>query len=94
MLAGSDTTATVMRVALLYVSTNPSVLDRLRHEFDSANISSPITDAQARQLPYLQAVIKESIRIIPPVAGLFSKEVPPEGDILHGMKIPGGTLIS
>ncbi|KAF2760576.1 cytochrome P450 [Pseudovirgaria hyperparasitica] len=94
VLAGSDTTATTIRVGLLYICSNASVLRKLRAEFDSAEISSPITDAEARKLPYLQAVIKESIRIVPPVTGMFSKEVPPEGDIICGKKVPGGTLIS
>lgn len=52
-----------------------------------------ITDAQARRLPYLQAVIKEGLRIFPPVTGLMIKDVPPTGDEYRGMKIPPGTKI-
>lgn len=56
-------------------------------------ISSPITDAEAKQLPYLQAIIKEGLRILPPVSGLMDKEVPPEGDTIDGYFVPGGTKI-
>lgn len=58
-----------------------------------ASISNPITDAEARELPYLQAIIKEGLRIWPPVVGLMSKEVPAGGDEINGLFIPGGTQI-
>ena len=56
-------------------------------------MSSPISDAEARTLPYLQAVIKEGLRIWPPAVGLMAKKVPPEGDTIDGMFVPGGTKI-
>ncbi|EON62757.1 hypothetical protein W97_01982 [Coniosporium apollinis CBS 100218] len=97
ILAGSDTTATGIRTTMLFLITNPSVLAKLRSEIDSAmrdnRISSPITDAEARNLPYLQAFIKEGLRIWPPITGLMEKVVPPEGDVVNGMFVPGGTQI-
>jgi cytochrome P450 len=72
---------------------HPRIVAKLRAEFSSANISSPIKDSEARNLPYLQAVIKEGLRIFPPIPGLLSKEVPPEGDMINGKFIPGGTKI-
>lgn len=82
---------------MLFLITNPSVLAKLRSEIDSAirdnRISSPITDAEARNLPYLQACIKEGLRIWPPITGLMEKVVPPEGDVVNGMFVPGGTQI-
>ena len=93
-VAGSDTTATVIRSTLLHIVTSPRVLKKLRQEMDSHSLSAPIvTDSEARQMPYLQAVIKEGFRIFPPVAGLMSKQVPPEGDHWKGAFIPGGTRI-
>jgi cytochrome P450 len=62
-------------------------------ELSNAKISNPIKDAEARELPYLQAVIKEGMRIFPPVTGLFLKEAPPGGDTLNGVFIPEGTCI-
>lgn len=44
-------------------------------------------------MPYLQAVIKEGLRIFPPVTGLMSKEVPAGGDTVNGLFIPEGTKI-
>lgn len=93
ILAGSDTTAGTMRATMLHILTNPPVLARLLDEIKNSDISDPIKDSEARKMPYLQAVIKEGLRIHPPVTGLQSKFVPPEGDTLNGYYVPGGTRI-
>ena len=53
-----------------------------------------ITAAQAAKLPYLQAVIRESLRVLTPVSNIFARDVPKEGDtvIVDGERvfIPGG----
>jgi cytochrome P450 len=72
---------------------HPRVTAKLRTEFSSNPISAPIKDSEARNLPYLQAVIKEGLRIFPPIVGLLSKEVPPGGDVINNKFIPGGTKI-
>jgi cytochrome P450 len=97
VIAGSDTSATTIRSVLLYLLTNPHSYTRLQAEIDTSiavgKISSPIKDSEARQLPYLQAVIKEGMRIIPPAGGAFYKTVPPEGDVIDGKFVPGGMQI-
>ncbi|KAI9815231.1 MAG: hypothetical protein M1827_002711 [Pycnora praestabilis] len=96
--ASSDTTATALRCTLYYIITNPRVYHKVQSEIDafsskSENTSSIIQDSEAKHLPYLQACIKEGLRIWPPVTFLLSKQVPPEGDTLCGKFIPGGTQI-
>src|SRR3954452_15635587 len=67
IIAGSDTTAGAIRGTLLYLITNPRVYLKLQHEIDDATRrgfapskdEGLITAAQARNLPYLQAVIRE-----------------------------------
>ncbi|KAF2178823.1 cytochrome P450 [Zopfia rhizophila CBS 207.26] len=97
IIAGSDTTATGIRGTFLYLITSPRVLNKLRAELDAAEadgkISNPITNAEAKDLPYLQAVIKEGLRIHPPFTGLIMKKVPPGGDNIKGQYVPGGTRI-
>ncbi|KAF2467480.1 cytochrome P450 [Lindgomyces ingoldianus] len=97
VVAGSDTSASTIRAVMLNILTNPAVYRRLQTEIDSGiatgNISLPIKDAESRQLPYLQAVIKEGLRIMPPAAGTFFKTVPPGGDVINGKFIPAGTQI-
>ncbi|OCL11726.1 cytochrome P450 [Glonium stellatum] len=97
IMAGSDTTATVIRVVFLHIITSPLILARLRAETDdgirTGRISSPIRNSEARQLQYLQACIKEALRLWPPITGLLQKVVPPEGDTIDGKFVPGGTFI-
>lgn len=82
--AGSDSTASALRITLHFISTSPTVLARLLDEIESdmkaGRITRPvIRDSEARRLPYLQACIKEGLRVYPPVTGLLAKQVPPEG---------------
>ncbi|KIW08117.1 uncharacterized protein PV09_01052 [Verruconis gallopava] len=97
IIAGADTSATIMRVVLLYVLSSPAIYNKLINEIDvgikEGRISSPIKDAEARRLPYLQGCIKEALRLWPVVVGISLKQVPDEGDEVCGYKIPGGTFI-
>lgn len=94
-LAGSDTTATALRSTLLHIITQPRVYDKLRAEIDASAlpVDSIIPESEARKLPYLQACIKEGLRMTPPVTGLLEKEAPPEGDHINGKFVPGGTHV-
>ena len=92
-IAGSDTTATTLRVLILYLLSSPQVYARLLSEIAETKTSQPITDAEARSMPYLQAIIKEGLRIHPPVTGLLFKEVPRGGDTLNGLFLPEGTKL-
>jgi cytochrome P450 len=97
IIAGSDTTATAIRATMLHLMCSPASYTKLAAEIRQADkdgrISSPITDAQARELPYLQAVIKEGLRIHPPVVGLQGTIVPKGGDVISGFKVPEGTEV-
>ena len=76
--------------------TTPVAYRKLNDEIASGisqgSVSSPIKDSEARAMPYLQAVIRESLRMYPVPAELY-KEVPPEGDTISGHRLPGGTWI-
>lgn len=79
---------------MLHIISNARVVNMLRAEINETNPTRPvITDAEARGMPYLQAVIKEGLRMFPPVAGLMAKEVPAGGDSYKGMFFPQGTRI-
>jgi cytochrome P450 len=56
-------------------------------------ISSPVTEAECQSMPYLQAVIKEAMRLYPPLTALAFKTVPPEGDTISGYYLPAGTQV-
>lgn len=86
-------------MALLGLLTTPEAYRNVQDEVDafySENTTSKdsvISYADAKMLPYIQAVLREAMRLWPPTSGLFSKQVPDEGDTVHGYFLPGGTEI-
>ncbi|KAI1149238.1 cytochrome protein [Nemania diffusa] len=104
IVAGSDTTAAALKAVLLYVMTNPRVYKILQVEIDDAVESgiapqrpAIIKPTQAKGLRYLQAVIKEAMRLCPAVQNPLSRDTPPEGDtvVIDGEEVylPGGVNI-
>lgn len=104
LVAGTDTTATAIRSTMLYLLTHPRVYARLQAEIGEAVAASRappvpavVADAEVKALPYLQAVVKEGMRIHPPAAGVFPKRVPDGGDtvVVDGKPVflPGGTNV-
>ena len=92
VLGGSDSTATAIRMIILYVATSPAVYVKLQKELDENDVLFDgwlITSANSRKLPYVQACIKEGLRIWPPLQALNSKLSPPGGETVNGVYIPG-----
>lgn len=101
IVAGSDTVATPIRGTLLYLLTARHAYDKLQVEIDSffagrsGNDGGPIKNSEALQLPYLQAVIYEGLRMNPAFSGQLGKRTPPGGETLpNGVFIPGGVDIA
>ncbi|RYP42069.1 hypothetical protein DL767_000581 [Monosporascus sp. MG133] len=65
----------------------------IKNAVSSGKVSTPIALAQAQSLPYLQAVIWEGFRMRPAVTYGHYKVVPPGGDTIAGIWVPGGTAI-
>lgn len=99
IIAGADTTGTTIRTALLFLFSTPRIYNRFMQEARSAftsglvSPSTPITYDQARKLPYLEAVIYESLRFRPPALYGHFKTVPPGGDTINDIFLPAGTAI-
>ncbi|RNJ52374.1 hypothetical protein D7B24_003737 [Verticillium nonalfalfae] len=97
IIAGSDTSATAIRSTLLFLMTNPPVYARFQSEIDRAieegRISSPITDDEAKNFEYLQAVIREGLRLWPPATGLLPK-ISQKDEVVCGVHIPAGTNVA
>ncbi|KAL5396159.1 hypothetical protein PMIN03_007297 [Paraphaeosphaeria minitans] len=101
--AGSDSTASALRITAHFISTSPPILERLLGEVKEAiaagRISRPvIQNSEALQLPYLQACIKEGLRVYPPITGMLAKMVPKGGAKINvgGVEkyAPSGTQIA
>ncbi|OQV05496.1 hypothetical protein CLAIMM_10223 [Cladophialophora immunda] len=75
--AGSDTTGIALTATLFHLLKNRHTLQKLRDEIDQfddgGKLSRPAKLAETQSMPYLQAVIKESMRIHPSVAYIYPR---------------------
>jgi cytochrome P450 len=102
ILAGSDTTATAIRATMLYTIAHPRVYLKLQTEIDAvvASEAAPgiVADTCVKAMPYLQAVVREGLRIHPAAANAVPKRVPKDGDTVtvDGREyfLPGGTNVA
>lgn len=89
--AASETTATLLSGTLNYLVNNTDKLDLLVQEMRKRfRRRNDITLAALRDLPYLDAVLKEGLRLCPPVPWIVGRLVPPGGDTVAGVWLPGG----
>lgn len=95
--AGSDTIAITLSSILYQLVRYPRTYQQLQDEIDLAfgagKLSDPVTFKEAQDLPYLQAVIKEGMRLHPVVGLGLQRVVPEEGAMIIGRHIPGGSTI-
>ncbi|KAE8449712.1 hypothetical protein EG329_007487 [Mollisiaceae sp. DMI_Dod_QoI] len=95
--AGSDTTAITLSAILYNLVKYPNTWYKLREEIDQAEkegkISDPVTFKEAQDLPYLQAVMKEALRIHSATGLPMPRVVPPEGVTVANYFFPGGTTL-
>ena len=89
VLAGSETTATVLSVATYLLLNNPRVFDELKQEIRSAfTDTSEITLFSVSQLKYMLAVLDEAQRLYPAVPQPAVRSPPKGGGIVCGKYIP------
>lgn len=89
VIAGSETTATLLSGLFFYQGMNPDVHATLKKEIREAFADeSEINMKSVAQLPYLQACIEESLRVYPPAAETPARVSP--GAELGGEYVPSG----
>lgn len=97
IFAGSDTTAISTRAIIYYLLKNPHCKAKLVEEIDNlrkqGKLSDPVSLAEADQMPYLQAVMYEALRLHPAVGMSLPRVTPEGGAQIAGHLIPGGTVI-
>jgi cytochrome P450 len=89
LIAGSETTATVLAGLLNYLCRNESVLHRLQSEIRIFASEDEITFNSTSKLPYLNASLNEALRLCNPLPNALGRVTPPEGAIISGQRIPG-----
>ena len=67
-LAGYETSATTLGLVCYHLATNPDVQDKLVEEIDSnwTDEEKMPTYETVRELPYLDMVMSETLRLCPP----------------------------
>ena len=99
VLAGSDTTAILLRTILYNLLKHPQTLDRLQLELqqtaDEGGFSEDETVAwsEAKDLPYLDACIKEAGRLHPPFGLQLERIVPSGGATICDKRLQAGTVV-
>ena len=91
MFAGHDTNATSLIWTLYLLGRNPEAQERLQREVDEvfAGADTTVTSDNLAQLTYTEMVIKESMRLFPPVSMVLRKLS--EDAFIDGCWVPKGT---
>ncbi|KAI1379809.1 putative cytochrome P450 [Hypoxylon crocopeplum] len=95
VLAGSETTSTVLSTATYYLLKTPDAYRNLVSEIRSAfKPGDEINEATTRDLVYLTAVCKEAMRMYAPLPFAVPRVVPEGGDTVDGHFLPAGTIVA
>ena len=92
IVAGSDTTAITLAYLVWAVLCHPHVQRQLQAEV--ASLPSNFIEDDLEQLPYLNAVIEETLRLYGAAPGSLPRVVPQGGATLGGYLIPEDTIVS
>lgn len=91
LLAGSETTATLLSAVTFYLLRYPEVMEKLTVEIRSSfGTEDKITQVSVNKLKYLLAVLDETMRIHPPTPRGGPRVVSGEGEGIDGVWVPGG----
>ncbi|PGG97499.1 hypothetical protein AJ79_09169 [Helicocarpus griseus UAMH5409] len=89
VIAGGETTSTFLAAVTYYLLNTPDAYARLQEEIrTSFKAYNDINAASAQQLPYLQAVISEGLRMYAPGSQGFPRES--AGAMIDGYWVPKG----
>ncbi|KAK1545892.1 hypothetical protein CPAR01_03394 [Colletotrichum paranaense] len=94
MVAGSETTATILSGVTYLLLRNPDKLARLVSEIRGVDSEDDLDVQRLSALPYMTAVLNEALRWYPPVPVGVWREVPEGGSAVAGHWIPEKTRVS
>ncbi|KAL6856827.1 cytochrome P450 [Trichoderma novae-zelandiae] len=94
IIAGSDTTSAALANALYYLARSPESYRRLQAALRDQFPGGVNDWSYEKNIPYLDYVIQETLRLKPSVPGGLPRVAPPEGLMVDNDFIPGGTVIA
>ncbi|KAH7021349.1 cytochrome P450 [Microdochium trichocladiopsis] len=94
--AGSDTVATGLQSFVYHMIRHPHAWAKAREEIDAAGLpdAEVIAYGDAQNLTYLQACIKEALRVFSPAPMTLPRVAPAGGLSIGDRVIPEGTIVS
>jgi len=91
-LAGHDTTAAGLTWLWYILGKYPEIQQWAHDEIESVLQGNIPGFSDVAKLPYLSAVIKETLRLYPPAIGVFAREAKEQTE-LGGYEIPKGSIV-
>ncbi|MCU4972240.1 cytochrome P450 [Halobacteria archaeon AArc-m2/3/4] len=89
--AGHETTATALTVACWLLAGNAAIHAELQSELEAVCGDREPTMADLARLEYTEAVLREAMRLYPPIVGVYRE---PQADVvLGGYRVPAGTTL-
>ncbi|RDX48819.1 cytochrome P450 [Lentinus brumalis] len=92
LVAGIDTTGDGLCFLMHHLSLPTAASERVQQRLHDELVQNP--GAPLDDLPYLDAVVKEGLRVWSPIPMSFPRVVPPSGRVVDGVSLPGGTVVS
>ncbi|XP_021749196.1 cytochrome P450 98A2-like [Chenopodium quinoa] len=93
IIAGKDTVAIVVEWAMAELVRNPRVLQKAQYELNNVIGQERImTEEDFPRLPYLQAIVKEALRLHPPTPLLLPHRAQTHVKV-SGYDVPKGTIV-
>jgi cytochrome P450 len=92
LIAGHETTATSLSWIFSRILKRPDVMEKLRQELQTVVGTGPVTPKHVAQLEYLDATIKETLRLNPIVPLVGRRLQTPTR--IGGRELPAGVVVS
>ncbi|VFQ88732.1 unnamed protein product [Cuscuta campestris] len=93
VVGGTETTANTLEFAMAEIMKQPEVLTKLRDELDNiVGRDNIVEESHIHHLPYLQAVMRETLRLHPALP-LLVPHCPSETRTVGGYAVPKGTRV-
>ena len=92
LFAGHETLTSAIASLCLLLWQHPEIREKVRQEQVGLNLTDPLTAETLKQMPYLDQVLQEVLRLIPPVGGGFRELI--QDCEFQGFRFPKGWLVS
>ncbi|CAA2982704.1 cytochrome P450 71A6-like [Olea europaea subsp. europaea] len=93
--AGTDTTYTTLEWTMSELLKHPKIMEKLQNEVRlvaGSKLEITEEDLEKNEMPYLKAVIKESLRLHPPLPLLLPRELTHDTTLM-GYEVAAGTRV-